>query len=106
MMSISPGTRNWSGIELTGNSNFVVYTSNMPIVDENTIIQPGLQSGNSNYMRVGKSINGKTLIQFLEIIRVNTIDNHAEEAKIVGESQLDNRDIPNIIKLLSEKLND
>lgn len=74
----------------------------MAVIDDNTHFQSGIQSGTSNYMRVGETKNGKTLVQFIEYVKLT--DDHVDEAKIVGDMQLDNRDLSSLCNLLNKRL--
>jgi hypothetical protein len=92
--------RHWSGIDIYP-APATVYNPPM-IVDDKTIVEPGLQSGTGNSMRLGETKDGRTLLQFLECTQVT--DNHADRAKVVSEVQLDNRDLPGLIKLFTDRL--
>lgn len=92
----------WTGVELKYPAQ-ISYNLPMPIIDDDTVFEPGIHSGISNYMRVGETLsNGRTLVQFIEYAQIT--DNHVDKAKIVGETQLYDEDLKSLSNLLSGRL--
>lgn len=74
----------------------------MPLIDDDTEFMPGIQSGTCNHMRVGEGSTGTTLLQFVEYGRIT--GDHVDTAKVVGEVNFHNQDLPGLITLLQERV--
>lgn len=97
-----PELTKWIGAELTYPAYARVYNSRMTI-DDNTIIEPGIQSGIGNYMRIGEITGDHTLLQFLDCFSFT--GEHVDRAKVVSEVKLDNRDLRQLAALLNDRAN-
>jgi hypothetical protein len=71
------------------------------MLDEEIEIEQGAHYGETNYIMLGKSKNGKTTLNF--IYRWKD-DNGKLHGKIGNNVLLDNRELPNLIKLLTDRL--
>jgi len=74
----------------------------MAIIDERSVIQPGIQSGSAHFMRLGDTISGKTIVQFIEYVKLT--GDHVDEAKIVGDLLMDHKDLTTLARLLNARL--
>lgn len=81
----------------------LVYNPEVAIFDKNTELEPGIHTGTCNYMVGGESSKpGKTVIQFIQIGRMT--GDHIDTGKVVGDVELQNTDLENLIKMSQRQL--
>ena len=87
-------------------SSVIKYTQGMGIHDETTVYENGIHSGTSNYIRVGTSNRDSsfTVLEFIE--DTSFTGEHVDTARIVGQVEINPRDLPGLIGLLQSRLDD